>query len=331
MRILEEHATPGGAWRTIDVLGCSNVEAAVHLIENRASVHQALARLNIPLAPPTRRTGGVVAGVTISLALSRVLAYLGVSAKTLLRGDVGRAQTAVMGLTRAVREYRTPFLYPTRGASELTNGLLRLLAAQGVTPEYGVKILEATRIRRDECAVETTLGSLKARRIAIASRAHCPLRRNDRQLDLAIRTSELQCLALHIQGSAPQFEYIEFHGRSFLRRARNLTPMVHPSPAADHSIVSVQLRAPKLEARSSDAYRDAQAREVVTQLQRSGLLASSVRLIAAWSEHFSLQTIPDRRIRELAREEKDWLLPIRTTDFGEELASSLSRLQLTTS
>jgi len=328
VRILEERGEIGGAWRTIDAFGYSGVEAAVHLIENRSTVHRALLQLGVPLMPPTGRTGALVAGVEIPLSLSRALAYLGVCGKSVLRGDLGRAHTALIGLGRAVREYRTPFLYPPKGASQITDRLLQLLAARGVKPECGIRVCQARRIGRDACLVETDHGEFAARRIAIASRAHCTLRRDDQTLDLSIRSSTLACLAIHIVGPAPSFDYIEFHGRSPLRRARNLTPMLSPPLGPDEQVLSVQIRNPAGESPPPHESEDAQAAPAVAALKDAGLLAPSARLIEARSVRFDVRTIPDQRMRQLARDEADWVIPIRTTDFGEEFATALSFLVL---
>lgn len=328
IRILEERRETGGAWRTVDAFGCGGVEAAVHLIENRSAVHRALSQLGVPLNPPAGRTGALLGGVEIPLALSRALAYLGVSGKSVLRGDLGRAHTALIGLGRAVREYRTPFLYPPRGARQITDRLLQLLAARGVQPECGIRVRQARRLGCGACLVETDHGEFAARRIAIASRAHCRLRREDRTLDLSLRTTSLECIALLLEGPAPSFDYIEFHGRTTLRRARNLTAMTHPSPAPDRHIVSVEIRAPAAQASRPGACEHAHAAEALATLQRAGLVAPSTMLIAARIERFEVRTIPDWRMRRIAREECDWILPMRTTDFGEELASALGRLQL---
>lgn len=328
VRVLEESREIGGSWRTIDVFGCGRVEAAVHLIENRSRVHRELLQLGVPLIPPTGRTGALVAGVEIPLPLSRSLAYLGVFGKSMLRGEFGRARTALIGLGRAAREYRTPFLYPPRGASQITDRLLQLLSTRGEKPECGIRVCQARRIGRDTCLVETDHGAFVARRIAIASRAHCTLHRDDRTLDLSIRTSTLECLAIRLEGPAPSFDYIEFYGRSLIRRARNLSPMLHPSLGPYEQVVSVQIRNPAGESPPLHESEDAQAAPAVAALKDAGLLAPTARLIEARSVRFDVRTIPDQRMRQLARDEADWVLPIRTTDFGEELASALGRLQL---
>ncbi len=328
IRILEERREIGGAWRTFDAFGCVGVEAAVHLIENRSAVHRTLSQLGVPLIPPTGRTGASLAGVEIPLPLSRSLAYLGVFGKSALRGEFGRARTAFIGLGRAVGEYRTPFLYPPRGARQITDRLLQLLAARDVRPECGIRVRQARRIGRDACLVETEHGAFTARRIAIASRAHCTLCREDRTLDLSIRTSTLECLAVRIAGPAPKFDYFEFHGRSPLRRVRNLTRMLLPPLGADEHVISVQMRTPARESPPPHDVGDAPAAAALTVLKDAGLLAPTARLIESRRVRFDVRTIPDQRMRQLARDEADWVLPIRTTDFGEELASALRRLHL---
>ena len=320
VRILDAAASPGGAWRTIDAFGFRNVEAAVHLIENRPTVYRALERFGVPLKQSSQSAGLSIGQHLAPLAWSRILAFAGVGTKALLRRDTGRAQTAFTALRRALRDRKTPFLYPARGASTLTNHLLRALHDLGVEPEFGVTANHAEYRRNAPHGLGTSIGTLPFSTLAISSRAHCALARDGTLIDLSAARTRLQCLALLVEGTAPRFDYVEFLLDHALRRARNLSCMVEPSPPSGRHLLSVQLsrtvsNAPETVQRSAEI--------ALARLCRAGLIDQTTRICEIHSEIFEISTIPDRVMQRLNVEQSEWIRAYRTTDFAEGLCTTL--------
>jgi hypothetical protein len=321
VRILDAAKAPGGAWRTTEAFGCRTLEAAVHLIENRPAVYQALERLGIPLAPPSHRIGLSVGTSMAPLAWSRILAFGGVAVKSLARRDFSRAETAYTGMRRALRDRGSPFRYPARGAVALTDSLLRALRAFDVEPEFGVTAVRAVHRGRGPHELVTSIGALPFETLAISSRAHCELVRYGKPIELGQTRTELQCLALHLAGTAPRFEYVEFLRDSLLRRARNLTPMLDPALPLERHVISVQLR--QHTANDGSAINSA-AEAALARLARARLIDRTMHILGVHSERFEMSTIPDRVMRRIGTEQSDWLRAHRTTDFAEELCTILS-------
>jgi hypothetical protein len=321
VRILDAAESPGGAWRTIEAFGFRNVEAAVHLIENRPTVYHALEKFGVPLEQSSQSVGLSIGQRLVPLGWSRLLAFAGVGTKALLRRDTGRAQTAFAGLRRALRDRRTPFLYPARGASAITNQLLRALHDLGVEPEFGVTANHAEFSASAPHGLTTSIGTLPFSTLAISSRAHCALIRDGKLVELSAARTSLQCLALLVEGPAPRFEYVEFLVDYALRRARNLSCMVEPSPPSGLYVLSVQLVRPV----SSAPETVQRAAEIaLARLCRAGVMDQTTRICEIHNQVFEISTIPDRVMQRLNVEQSEWIRAHRTTDFAEELCSTLA-------
>ena len=328
--ILDRNQCIGGAWHAGNALGFTNVEAAVHLIENRPEVYSHLERVGVPISDADVDCWGQYGYVRIPLAITRAVAFGGVLAKSLARGNFSKSRTNATSLARSVARIRSPFRYPVGGAATLLERLLSELAVFGVSPQLGVHVHRAdiTRDRRGG-KLQTSIGDVHFRRVGIASRAHCPLTIDGEQLHFATRRTATCCLALHVDRcDEVRFSYVELLGRGPIRRVRNLSSLVQPTPAQGARLLSVQLRSPPSDGSAdSNSDRDFDGERVVEALIAQRLLPPLTRLLGQHRGVYTHDTIADGELKRLAASLGDAMHPMHTTDFGEELTALLRRTE----
>ena len=320
--ILDRRSERGGAWNVHTTMGYSNVEAAVHLIENRPRVYAHLERLGIRLEAADAACWGQWRGLRMPLQWSRVLSFAGVCAKSIALGKLDKARTNARSTARAMRCVRSPFRYPTTGASQLINLLLDALAAHGVQPQCGVSIDHAEFMAdRSSGIATTTHGTIRFKRLALASRAHCPISIGGIPMPIVCVPSVTECIAIRvIHCGSHRFSYVELLADPLLRRMRDLSSMVSPTPPHGERVLSMQVRpSSRLQDLSAIAYGTL----CVERLIDRGLLPDGAIAVDACRTNYAFDTIPNGALSSLARELQGALIPIHTTDFAEELLSLL--------
>jgi len=114
----------GGSWRTPDVLGFSDVEVGVHLIENRPHLnrlfHVLMGADELSIGTPDF---AVLKGRRVPMRSARVLLYALVSAKNLLKLKLERVWHSLKNSASALRHISLPLIYPRAGIASFLKRL----------------------------------------------------------------------------------------------------------------------------------------------------------------------------------------------------------------
>jgi hypothetical protein len=317
--LCDRAALPGGAWTAPSLLGFANVENGVHLLENRPSLLWALED-NLAVAMQAGAGFGLVAGHRLNMAATRVLLQGGAGLKALLRGEADKGRRSFRSALRAAVNLRQDFYYPAEGASAITRALRQRFADEGGQIRFGVEVC-AIDVRDGQAWIETSDGWVQAGSALLASRAFAPVSLDGVPQPLSVETGFCHTTVLYVRGEI-SFEgaYVEILGDQMLKRARDLSQIVRPSPRPGCRVICVQARRPP----------GVGAREigenVLERLRRLDLAAADAVVLDAHQVDVAIRTLSDRSLRRLMRRSGGAIEGLRTTDFAEGFVSEFDRL-----
>jgi phytoene dehydrogenase-like protein len=309
--VLIDRATRlGGGWAVGDVLGFSNVELGVHLLENRPELYRELSRvLDGGLAEDPCAT--LLKGRMLPMRAARAAFHAGVGLNSLRRLAPDRARRSFTSAWRAVLNARRDFLYPVGGAAQIIEAMAARLRRAGGEIRLGEEVVAAS-IEAVGVRCETSSGARAAERLLVSSRACPPLWVLGAKLSSEVEVSSVYSTILRFRTTeAMDRSYVEIVGDSTLKRVRDLVPLVRPRPDADERVWCVQRRA----AGPADAWADGQ--EILNHLVRLGLAAQGSTLVAAHKSDVRLVTVTDRGLEKMSRAAEGKLEVLRTTDFAD--------------
>ena len=310
----------GGAWKPTSIFGSEHVETGVHLLENRTHLNAALETLlGSDQLAVADGDFGMVGSFRMPMKYCRILLYLLVTSKSLLKGNIEKARYALSKLAAAVKEFPTPFLYPRQGFRAVLEALERLLTASKAQFIFGEDVT-SVRILPSAVEVTTNRANYTSRRIVMSSRAHAPIAGCE-DIWRAQRFVAIPHLMLQLEDACPAFGgYVEFLGSSFLKRVRNVGNLQSQEVRVSRSIIAAQLRqAPDGQAigRTVDA-----ARKQLIDLRL--ISESSVVADFAFKAH-QYSEMPSQALKELGLRYPQQLHILRTKDLSDETHSIVLR------
>jgi hypothetical protein len=304
----------GGSWHTPAVLGHSNVEVGVHLIENRPHLNAVIENLlgpsNVTLSPPDF---GLIFGRRVPLTHARTLLYALVGGKALINGAGERATRAIRNSVAALVYSRVPLAYPTDGFVAVLNALReRLLAANA---EFRFKtVVHCVAVTKENVVAHTDAQRLSAARLVMSSRAHAPIEGLEAMWENATR-EVVNTLVMKLAGAEPRFEsYVEIFGDGLLRRVRNVSRITVPPPPPGTAIISVQLRR-----RPQELSDTALATEVVARMRRLSLVPANVEILAVELDQIPLTTLSRKTTVRIARLFPQSVTVLQTVDLSDRV------------
>lgn len=308
--LLDRSMRLGGGWAVDDVLGFSNVELGVHLLENRPELYSALARaIGVELA--TDACAIQLVGRLLPMHVGRMAFHAGVGLRSLGRFAPDRARRSFTSAWRATRNLGVDFRYPVGGASCILEALAARLAHAGGEIRLGQDVLSAS-LDHDGVRCETSGGAYAADGLLVSSRA-CP-RLRILGTDQAPKSEASSVYTTVLRFLAPRgmkCSYVEILGDRALKRVRDLTPLVRPSPHGEERVWCVQCRA--------QGHADARSNgeEILRHLIRLGLVGEPAVVIAAFKTGVQLVTVTDRALLSMANASRGRLEVLRTTDLAD--------------
>lgn len=296
--ILDRAAVPGGGWATPALLGFTNVEAGVHLLENRPAFYKVLADdLGLDLVAEGPASFGLWRGHRINMARTRILFHSLVAAKALRRGRLDQARRIATSAARATRQLSTPFAYPAGGCAALTATLLQRLAAHGAQLILNTEIGQITVDAGIPPTCRLADGrTLTAQKLILSSRAHAPLVIDGNRWQPPVERATVHSVVLHLANvTDPHFGYVEILADRTLKRVRDITAYASPQPAPSDRLLCVQRR------HDPDTDEATLGATTLAALQRLNLITNAT-LVATARQTLKLATIPDTALHALTRQ-----------------------------
>lgn len=310
--ILDRAEVIGGAWAAPPLVGLSNVECGVHLLENRPHFYAALESFGIVLERDDRCLT-YWRSRRLPMAPARVLFHLMVAANALRRGEMARCSRTAISAARGARYAGTPFRYPAQGCRELHQRLAHTLASRGVIPKLAT---EVTSIAIDSSAAVSCItpgGTITADRVVISSRAHAPMTIDGHEIDLALESNRVVTLVLRGDDPMrPMSSYSELMGDPMLKRVRDVTAFCLPKPGAGAFVMAVQLRD-----RGDQALAQRGPEAILGHLASLRLVSNQARLSQSARCDYACSTLSDASLAAIERQSCGRLVAIRTTDFAD--------------
>ena len=281
----------GGAWRTRNLFGCSDVEIGVHLVENRRASNNALAQLVGSGNLIYGSLGfGLVRGKRIPLLASRIILHSGLAVKAAVRMDTEGLIAHASRSASALLELQTPCVYSAGGFStvlrELQSRLLSLQARFMMGREALEIELTPTGVRVSEHA-ETHY----CERVVISSRGHAPVVGRHEQLK-EIREATLSNFVFVLPNHTLKFRgYVEIFQNPVMKRIRELGSLGVTSPQGE--IVVAQSRA-------SPGGDDGSAalEKLLSEMRRLQLIERGATALLVHKEIVSVATLSRRSLKK---------------------------------
>lgn len=310
--VLDRTDVVGGSWSTPAMLGLSQVECGVHLLENRPEFHASLQGLGVALERDDR-CFSLWRGRRSGMRGSRALFHTLVALKAARAGRLDSFRRISRSALLSARHSATPFHYPRQGCREINGRLVQLLEAAGAEIRLRTAI-EAIHVERGGGVVcATAAQSFEAERILIGSRAHAPIHIDGMAQAIPMESSGTLTILLRWSGGCPPgYSYVEILGDRLLKRVRDITAFALPLLPDGQFLLAAQLRDTNAGALSAPGVA-----EIITQLRKLQLLPADAR-IAEWDcAAYPLQTIGDRDLMELAARSAGRIVAVRTTDLAD--------------
>jgi glycine/D-amino acid oxidase-like deaminating enzyme len=285
--LCDRSQVPGGAWVAGNLVGFSNVENGVHLLENRPILLNALAR-GLGIAVESDPCFALVGGYRLGMAISRVLIQGGFGFKALTRGEFDKAARSFRSAKRSAQNLNSCFHYPRGGASRVTEELCSRFLSYGGEILFGVEVLRID-VSDTKALCLTTLGKFTADKVLIGSRAFAPITIEGKVQDLRLERSPCQTAVLRIDGKVSfQDTYVEVLGDSHLKRARDVSRFVSPRIHPGERILCVQYR------NAFPGDNKKLGDYILSQLLRSGLISREANVLEVCRNEIEIKTIPNR-------------------------------------
>ena len=329
--LVEKSKDWGGAWKTRDLWGFQGLEVAVHSIRNRKQVYTFLTEeygidLNCVEAV------GFLGTKKLSLRWYRLLCMV----DYLLRDGVhmrfselidGKGEKGLPIVWRFIKSLHTEFEYPHGGCGELIEKLKSKIAVSSVISLDQTEvdaIFIDTNCKGGKC--ETNHGSIRFNKVMIGSNLRCPIFiEAGEPLEISTQISTHTNVLLYVNGKKKvDFTYAEKRSDPIVKRVRDIGINLREL-LPDRQLYGVMVNPSFAQVMPDD---DALAEQVLQRLIETKLLSDDSLLIEFNVERQAIEKISNIDVASLNNRYGPALYVQRTGDFGEELCTLLSNLQV---